>query len=118
MAVLIPVFKEREEKEDYEGFGREFDEAPKTVLLGKRESYKKKEALQEDASLEIKKALRRSIHREELAEPYMKEIGNALTSQELYLRINELTSPLLPVYQLFEKRGEAINNTVDYSVGL
>ena len=50
----------------------------------------------------------------------MKEINSELTKQELYKEVNRCVSPLLPPFQVIEKRGSASknNNVIDYSVTL
>ncbi len=62
-----------------------------------------------------KRTLKKTTRKSETIETYMKEIGNELTKQEMYAEIHKLLSPLLPTYQVFEKRGELKNQVFDYS---
>lgn len=47
----------------------------------------------------------------------MKEINTELTKQEMYREINKCMGPLLPAFQVIEKRGgeASKNQVVDYS---
>jgi hypothetical protein len=92
---MIPVLKEIEDEEERQG--EKISEFKEEILMNK-------------------KTLKKSMRRAESIDNYMKEIGNELTKQDLYRDIHKLVSPLLPTFQLFEKRGELKNNVVDYSV--
>lgn len=75
--------------------------------------------LQEGEGEERRRALKRSICRgegEDEVEPYMTEIGQELSRQELYGQIVEKLGGLLPPHRVIEKRREHIYRTVDYSV--
>jgi len=47
-----------------------------------------------------KKMIKKSMRRSENVDPYMKEIGNELTKQEMYRQINKWVGVLLPEYQI------------------
>lgn len=66
----------------------------------------------------MKKEIKKSLRKIEQVDPYMKEINNELTKQDLYREINSLVEPLLPSFQLIDKRGESKNNILDYSVNI
>jgi hypothetical protein len=73
-------------------------------------------------AIEAKNTIRKSMARKnEVVDSFMKEINNELTKQGMYREINKCVEPLLPPFQVFEKRGSDTkvgNQTMDYSVGV
>ena len=58
--------------------------------------------------------------RAESVDLYMKEINAELTKQDMYREINKCAYPLLPAFQVIDKRGgdSSKNQVVDYSVNI
>ena len=71
--------------------------------------------------ISCKKSIKKSFGKKaESVDLYMKEINTELTKQEMYREINKCMGPLLPAFQVIEKRGgeASKNQVVDYSVSL
>lgn len=98
LAVMIPVLNECSDPEEEEG---------------ERTQEFKKELVS------CKKSIKKSFGKKaESVDLYMKEINTELTKQDMYREINKCAFPLLPAFQVIEKRGgdPSKNQVVDYSV--